>query len=171
MLRLVLVFIHVCSAMGVFGAAAIEGASLLHLSRSGGTSVAFQGFGLARRVGSLSFGLILLSGILLTQFVWGWQSAWISVSMSSIVAMAIIGATVTRRAMARLCGTSDSGGAYEALVSSFFTRVGILIGIVFLMTVKPPLIESLIAIGVASLGGLSAGFPAGRRVSRAASHG
>jgi hypothetical protein len=173
MLRLAVEFIHVCAAMGIFGAAAIEGASVLELNRAGASPTALQGFGLARRLGSISFALILLTGIFLTQTVWGWQIAWISVSMSSIVVMVAIGATVTRRAMARLRGPApDAAGAYDALVWSFLTRVGILIGIVFLMTVKPPLKESLIAVAAATGAGFLAGLPSGRRrATRATSQG
>jgi hypothetical protein len=171
MLRLLVLFIHICAAMGIFGAAAIEGASLLALNRAGASPTALQGFGLARRLGSLSFALILLSGIFLTQTVWGWQTAWISVAMSSLVVMVLIGATVTRRAMARLRTTPDAIDVRDALVASFLTRAGILIGIVFLMTVKPPLQESLIAISAATGIGFLAGLPSGRRqVSRAAPH-
>jgi hypothetical protein len=163
MLRLAFVFVHVCAAMGIFGAAAIEGASLLQLNRPGGTSVALQGLGLARRLGSLSFALTLLSGMFLTQTVWGWQTSWISVSMSSLVVMVAIGATVTRRAMARLREASDAVGVSEVLVRSFLVRAGILIGIVFLMTVKPPLKESLIAVAAAAGAGFLVGLPSGRR--------
>ncbi len=172
MIRLLVVFIHVCAAMGIFGAAAIEGASILELNRAGASPTALQGFALTRRLGSLSFALILLSGIFLTQAVWGWQTAWISVAMSSMVVMVLIGAIVTRRAMARLSATPVAVDTYQTLVWSFLTRAGILIGIVFLMTVKPPLTESLIAMGAATGAGFLAGLPSGRRrTSRAASHG
>ena len=163
MIRLLVVFIHVCAAMGMFGAAAIEGASTLELNRAGASPTALQGFALARRLGSLSFALILLSGIFLTQTVWGWQTAWIQVAMSSIVMMVLIGATVTRRAMTRLQATPAAVDTYQALVWSFLTRAGILIGIVFLMTVKPPLAESLIALGAAAGAGFLAGLPSRRR--------
>jgi hypothetical protein len=163
MIRLLVVFIHVCAAMGIFGAAAIEGASILELNRAGASPTALQGFALARRLGSLSFALILLSGIFLTQTVWGWQTAWIQVAMSSIVVMVLIGATVTRRAMTRLRATPVAVDAYQALIWSFLTRAGILIGIVFLMTVKPPLAESVIAMGAATGAGFLAGLPSRRR--------
>jgi hypothetical protein len=123
----------------IYGSTAIEGSPLLGFSRASGSADAFQGFTLARRLGSISFALSLLSGIFLTQTVWGWQTAWISVSMSSIVVMALI---------------------------------GILIGIVFLMTVKPLLSEVLIAVGAATGAGLLAGLPSRRRrATRAPSHG
>jgi len=168
MVRLFITFVHICAAMGVFGAAAIEGASLLELNRAGASPTAGQGFALARRIGAVAFALILLSGIGLAQTVWGWRTAWINVSMSGIVAMVAIGATVTRRAMERLRTTSADGGAYDALVWSFLTRVGILFGIVFLMTVKPPLQESIIALAAATGAGFLVGRPARRRASRVA---
>jgi len=172
MLRLAIVFIHVCAAMGIFGAAAIEGASVLELNRAGASPTAVQGFALARRLGSISFAFILLTGIFLTQTVWGWQTAWIRVAMTSIVVMVVIGATVTRRAMTRLRAIPVAVDTYQTLAWSFLTRAGILIGIVFLMTVKPPLKESLIAMGAATGAGFLAGLPSGRRLtSRTASHG
>ena len=164
MIRLLFLFIHVCAAMGIFGAAAIEGASLLQLRRSVGKPTALDGFALAQRVGSLSFALILLSGIFLTQTVWGWRTSWISVSMSSLIVMVAIGATVSRRAMARVRATSDAPpGVYSALNRSFLMRAAILIGIVFVMTVKPPLEGSLIAMAAAAGTGFLAGLPSGRR--------
>ena len=172
MLRLLVVFVHVCAAMGVFGAAAIEGASLLELHRPGGSPIAGQGFELARRVGSISFALTLLSGIFLTLTVWGWEAAWIRLSMAGLIVMAVVGATMTRRAMAQLSDTSAPLHAHDLLIGSFLVRAGILIGIVFLMTVKPPLNYSLVAMGVAAGAGLLAGIPSGRqRATRAASQG
>jgi hypothetical protein len=161
--RLLVVFIHVCAAMGVFGAAAIEGASLLQLNRADGVAVARQGFDLARRIGSLSFVLILLSGLFLTQTVWGWEAAWIRVGMLALIVMVAIGATVNRRAMKHLGTASDAPGIYDVLVRSLLVRAAILIGIVFVMTVKPPLTESLIAIAAAAGAGFLVGLPSGRR--------
>jgi len=163
MLRLLVVFVHVCAAMGVFGAAAIEGASLLQLNRPGGTSITLQGLGLSRRLGSLSFALVLLSGIFLTQTVWGWEAGWIRVSMMSLIVMVAIGATVGRRAVGRLRAALDTAGAYDVLIRSFLLRAGLLLGIVFLMTVKPPLTESLIVMAAAAGAGFLVGLPSGRR--------
>ena len=68
--------------------------------------------------------------------------------------------------MERLRVASDVGREYNVLVWSFLTRLGILIGIVFLMTVKPPLEASLIAMATAAgVGLLSALTCFGRRTS------
>ena len=163
MLRLLVTFVHVSAAMGVFGATAIEGASLLELNRAGTSPTAPGGFGLAQRAGSISFTLLLLSGIYLTHAVWGWRTAWVDVALLGLVGMGAIDASVTRRAMERLRVASDVGREYNVLVWSFLTRLGILIGIVFLMTVKPPLQPSLIAVAAAAGAGFLAGRPARRR--------
>ena len=65
--------------------------------------------------------------------------------------------------MERLRVASDVGREYNVLVWSFLTRLGILVGIVFLMTVKPPLQPSLIAVTAAAGVGFLAGCPARRR--------
>jgi hypothetical protein len=163
MLRLLVVFVHVCGAMGLFGAAAIEGASLLQLHAPGGAPVAMRGFGLARRVGSLSFALTLASGIALTQAIWGWQAHWISVALAALGVMILIGATTSRRAMERLRVSVNPSTVSSALTFSFVVRASLLIGIVFLMTVKPPLGESLIAIAIAGSIGVLFGMPSRRR--------
>ena len=163
MVRLLVVFIHICAAMGIFGEAAIEGASLFQLHHPGARQSAFDGFALARRVGSISFVLLLLSGMFLTQTVWGWETPWIRVSMLSLLVMIAIGATVNRRAIARLQASPDAPGGDGVLTRSFLLRAAILIGIVFLMTVKPPLQESLIAMAAAAGAGWLAGVPSGRR--------
>lgn len=163
MLRLLVVFIHVCGAMGLFGAAAIEGASLLQLNAPGGVPVALRGFGLARRVGSLSFAVTLASGIALTQAVWGWQAAWIGVGLAALGVLIVIGATTSRRAMGRLQASGDASAVAAALTFSFVVRASLLIGIVFLMTVKPPLEESLLAIAAAGGVGVVLGIPSRRR--------
>jgi hypothetical protein len=81
--------------------------------------------------------------------------------------MGAIDASVTRRAMERLRVSSDVGREYNVLVWSFLTRLGILIGIVFLMTVKPPLQASLIAMATAAGAGCLACLPRfGRRTSQ-----
>ena len=157
MLRLLVVFIHVCGAMGLFGAAAIEGASLLQLNAPGGVPVALRGFGLARRVGSLSFAVTLVSGIALT------QAAWIGVGLAALGVLIVIGATTSRRAMGRLQASGDVSAVAAALTLSFIVRASLLIGIVFLMTVKPPLEESLLAIAAAGGVGVLLGIPSRRR--------
>ena len=85
-LRLLFVFIHVVSAMGVFGTLAIEGALLLRLRRVADTADmldALNGFRLLRFLAPLSLGLTVMSGMYLVRTVWGWRAAWINVALAS----------------------------------------------------------------------------------------
>ena len=115
----------------------------------------------ARRL--LSFALTLASGIALTQAVWGWQAAWIGVGLAALGVLIVIGATTSRRAMGRLQASGDASAVAAALTFSFIVRASLLIGIVFLMTVKPPLEESLLAIAAAGGVGVLLGMPLRRR--------
>ena len=169
-LRSLFLFIHVVSAMGVFGTLAIEGALLLRLHRAGGTTEAreaLNGFRLLRVLAPLSVGPMVMSGMYLVRTVWGWYTAWINVGFASLVLAARAGVTTTvvrvahlRKADSSLIGESRSTrgdyGRDPVLWVSFVMRMAIFTGIVFLMTVKPGLEESLIGIGAATAGGVLA---------------
>jgi hypothetical protein len=154
MLRPILVFIHVSSAMGIFGAMAIECAALLQLRGAVDPSDArraLNGYGLVRIVAIPSLLLTIASGIYLTVTVWGWEAAWIKVGFSSMLVMAVIGVIGT--------GVKVTRRRDAILWASLVTRVFIVLGIIFLMTVKPPLQMSLIAMAIAVVAGIVASLP------------
>ena len=169
MLRVVLVFVHVTGAFGVFAALAIEGAVLLQIRRA--TDVpqlraALNTFGLVPRVGMPSLLVTLISGIYLTASVWGWRAAWIDVAFLALIATAVIGAVLTRPSIARLEKTLIRDDTRDSMLwASFIMRTFMLIGIVFLMTVKPPLNAALIAIVTAAGLGVLAALPRRTRPS------
>lgn len=169
-IRSLFLFIHVVSAMGVFGTLAIEGALLLRLHHAAGTTEvreALKGFRLLRVLAPLSVGPMVMSGMYLVRTVWGWYAAWINVGFASLVVAAVAGVTTTVvrvthlwRADTSLIGESRSTrgnyGLDLVLWVSFVMRMAIFTGIAFLMTVKPGLKESLIGIGAATAGGVVA---------------
>ena len=175
MLRSLVLFLHVSCAMGVFGALAIKGISLVQLRRALDTeqvAAALHGFRSLRRLGGASLAGTVLSGMYLAATVWGWRAAWIDVAFAGLIVATIIGATTTGPRIARLeraagaAGPNPARANHPILWMSFATRGAILIGIVFLMTVKPDLEESLIVITTATLTGALAGLPtAVRRTS------
>jgi hypothetical protein len=171
MVRLVLVFIHVSSTMGVFAALAIEGVFLLQLHRAADSaqlSMALHIFRVVPRVAIPSFLVAILSGMYLTATVWGWRAAWIDVAVASLIVNAVIGAATMGPRVTRLeTGVTADGRRDPILWASFIMRTFILIGIVFLMTLKTPLEASLIAMTTAMLVGLVAGLPL---LTRRASH-
>jgi hypothetical protein len=171
MIRPVLVFMHVIGAMGVFGALAIEGAGLLQLRRAADAArrrAALTDLRLVPRVAVPSLLVTILSGLYLMATVWGWRAAWIDVALAGLIVTAAIGATMTGPGIARLQAALNGDDWRDPRLSASFTmRASILIGIVFLMTVKPPLEASLIAMAAAAgAGWLAALSPFGRRTSQ-----
>lgn len=169
-------FLHVTSAMGLFAALGMEGLGLLQLRRAAGARdivTVLDGFRLVERVGGLSLATAVLSGAYLASTAWHWRGAWISVAFASLVVIAVIGATMSGRRIARLRVTTTGGDASESharsrqrdpiLAASFLMRASILLGIVFLMTVKPELGTSLGAMAVVVVIGCLASFVAFRR--------
>ena len=103
--RSLFVFIHVVSAMGVFGALAIEGALLLRLRRAADTADVLDtlsGFRLLRVLAPLSLGPTVMSGMYLVRTVWGWRAAWINVAFASLVLAVVAGVTTTALRVAHL---------------------------------------------------------------------
>jgi hypothetical protein len=182
MLRPLLLFIHVLSAMGVFAGLGVEGLVLFQLRRAAGAAdvgAALRGYDLVRRVGSISLIATLLSGLYLAIAFWGSRGPWISVAFVSLLLLGAIGGVMTGRTVSRLTkATADPRTpaphqrgvdpvAERTLRRSFVLRVAMVVGIVYLMTVKPTAGTSLIVMAVAIAVGLLAGF-AGSREARGA---
>jgi hypothetical protein len=109
-----------------------------------------QGFRAARLnrvLGPVSALTILVPGVYMTVSQWGWKG-WIVVSITAWVLIAVAGAAT---GIGLLAGRLN---AKEA-TASWSIRVGMSLGVVFVMTVKPELLLAIIAVaaGVA-LGGV-----------------
>jgi MFS family permease len=113
--------------------------------------------------------LIAAAGLYMAWTTWGWQTAWIDVATVSFLLLAPFGALVLDpriRALAEASTAAPDGPLPPVLaaqthdpllVFGLNTYVGVLFGIVFLMTIKPALGVALITMGVAlALGALSA---------------
>jgi hypothetical protein len=123
--------------------------------------------GLVLRLAPASLGLILVTGLWMTATAWG-PKGWILVALASLVLLALVGALGTGIRMARLgpaIGRANGPLTDElkaalrdpVLLTSIRTRVALVLGIVFLMTVKPSAVASLVVIAVAAAIGLLAG--------------
>ena len=175
MLHSLMLFAHVTSAMILVAAFGIEGLVLLELRTLSGTGqarAALTSFRYVQRTGGAGVGLTVVTGIYLASAYWGWRGAWMGTAFLTVVVIAIIGATMTGRATAALLGATpdrDPSSLIErrksVLVASFTLRTALLIGIVFLMTVKPVAWQpSLGTVAAAGVIGLLFGLPGLRRI-------
>jgi len=161
-------FIHVLSAMSVFAALALEAAVLLRIRSSlnaGQARASVLSFHRLRAIAMPSFLGALGSGLYLA-YRYGGGTAWIPASLIAMLLIMLVGGTVTGIKMARLkklLSTTGEAVADEAvlirthdetLVLSYGFRLGLAVGIVFLMTVRPNLVLSVIALASATLVGM-----------------
>ncbi len=115
--------------------------------------------------------LLGVAGLYLALTVWGWQTPWIDVATISFVLLAPFGARVIdprMRAMSRAANEAPAGPlppslavrTHDPIVGiGLHLYVAVLLGIVFLMTTKPALVASILAMVVAAALGLASGLP------------
>lgn len=165
-------FLHVVGALGFFVALGLEWVSVRQLRHAVMVQQVHQSVRStdgARRVGMLSMMTLLASGFYMTITVWG-GIPWVLVSLVSLVLLSGVAVAVSGRRMAAVdrAAKGETGSVAPSLQSllqhpllwmGIQTRVAIALGIVFLMTIKPPLTESLIAIGVSAVLGIVSALP------------
>ena len=117
----------------------------------------------SEKINKLEFSATLfLAGLYMTLTVWRWVP-WISVALLAMFLLPALGAANGRRIVAiEETLASEKGALSPAILQQlhapeFWTslrlRTAVLIGIVFLMTIKPGLVGALLTIGIAlSLG-------------------
>ncbi len=167
-------FLHVIGALLLGTALTGEGIALFHLRQATTREElrTWEGVALLGRVfGPSSVVLILLPGLYMMFASWGWVP-WIAVGLQGLLLIAVIGAStgirlglLLRSAAAGSPVTHDMRTRLRAaiFVVSWFTRVSIALGVVFLMTSKPQLVPALLAIAIAAAVGLTTGALIARR--------
>src|SRR4030088_2875417 len=113
-------FLHIVGALLLFVLLTIEGIAL----RQGFTAARMN-----RTLGPISALTILFPGLYMTATQWGWKG-WIVVSLTAWILIAVGGAAT---GISLLTGRLTTRGA----AASWSIRVGMALGVVFLMTVKP----------------------------------
>jgi hypothetical protein len=165
-------FLHIVGALALFAALGLEGVALLRLRRADTAEQVREWtgvFGLLRRLGPASLGLLLLAGLYMTATTWGGQ-AWITTAFVSMLLLPVLGAPNGLRVAAIARDVSAERGPLSAglrarlgnrfLSVSYQVRLALALGIVFLMVVKPDLFGALVTVGVAVLLGLASSLPA-----------
>jgi hypothetical protein len=174
---LIVKLIHIIGALGFFMALGLEWLSLSH-ARNAATSEQIrerlQISRSAQRLGPLSMLTILITGFYMMATVWG-GVAWLIIALGALILMVVLGAALTGPRMAaigRALATENgpaSSSLHDLLHNSLLwlslrIRVSIALGIVFLMTLKPELLGSLITMGAVVILGLVFSLPLRGRV-------
>jgi len=145
----VALFLHVVGAVLLFVTLTVEGVAL--------RQAAPRLLRLNRIVGPLSALGVLLPGLYMAATSWGWV-AWIVVALASWLAIAVLGAVNGIRIVALERSADFSTGVRNPIfLISWTTRVGLALGVVFLMTVKPDVVAAVLAILIAAAAGAALG--------------
>ena len=109
---------------------------------------------------------ILLPGIYMAWTVWGWATPWINVSLALFLVMMILGPVLLGRrfaALNKMVKTTVPGNIQASLAAQIRDRTlwtientftSLLLAILFLMTVKPNLPETVIVVSIGFIVGL-----------------
>jgi len=172
-LHTLLVFVHVTSAITLSTGTLISLYGLFALRRAQRVEQVRAILGLLTQsepISAIALVLTPVAGLIMTVTSWGWHNGWINVALGSFVLLLPVGAiTGTRRgAIARLVKEMPDGPLPEPVAqrihdpllgTAVYMMVALLVGIVFLMTTKPALDGSLIAIVVSVVLGAVASLP------------
>jgi hypothetical protein len=175
-------FVHVTSAIAVFVALALEGVILQQLRSADEREPmlrALRAFARLRVIYIPAFlGILIGGGYLASRY--GRGTGWIPLSLAATLSLLIIGGVVTGRRVQRVRRALAIGGdapalgpirdqaTSAALLRVYGLRVGLTLGIVFLMTVQPEFVPSLIALVSSAAIGVLATIPAAARGRRLA---
>ena len=159
-------FLHIVGVLGLFAALAIEGIALRGIRGSLTGDEARTWLGLLRPlrvVGPISLLLILIPGLYLAATI-DTGGGWIAAGLIGFLTIGALGGAVTGRRMAvigpilgraqgPLEGPASLASHDAALVASYAIRLALALGIVWLMTVKPDFVASLVVLGGAAVFG------------------
>ena len=167
-------FVHVLGALGLFVTTGIGQLVLARLRRAQTVAQARDWLEVAQGVARVEplVALVLLgAGLYLTATAWGWRVAWIDVALGALLGVVVIGSAVGGPrvvARARAAAEAPEGPIPAELRTRLddpvlwtLARVtaALQLGIVYLMVVKPGLLGSLAALGVALALGLATAAP------------
>jgi hypothetical protein len=168
-------YLHVLGAMGIVAALCLEWIILLRLRPAETVEQARAWLGLAgiqRVVGPASLAGLLIGGIYLAATRWG-GTGWITVGLLALLLIAALGAyngirlDRIHKSLAAQAGQLPAELQerirHPSFVTSIHVRVGLLLGVVYLMVTKLDLNASLLTMGLAVVVALISALPAWRR--------
>jgi hypothetical protein len=161
-------FVHVLSALALFVALALEATLLIRVRSSRSIEQArasVHAFQRLRVIAIPAFLGVLTGGLYLASR-YGSGTIWIPLSLAATLLIMLVGGLITGRRMARIqkrLASIDEAVPFDAvsaqitdtaLTLSYGFRVGLAVGIVFLMTTQPEWPLSLAALGTGSIAGV-----------------
>jgi hypothetical protein len=165
-------FLHIAAALGFFAGLGVEWATVVQIRRATtaeqvGESMKLSGS--LQRVGMISMLTLVAAGIYMMASIWGWI-AWLIVSFVAIILMMVVMRVISIPRMREIHKTvsSEKGVLSSSLHEQIHqpmlwvgiqSRVIMGLGIVFLMTVKPDLVGSLITVGITIILSVVLGLP------------
>lgn len=172
----VALFAHILGVLGVFSGIALDWTTIVRLRRAQTRSTMLEATSLVRfqaRLVQISALLLLIAGIYMTVTAWGWDRPWIRGSLLGLVVMGALSGGVHGRRLGVIRKAAAEAGAFGASIPPALQRrmadpvlltsvqtAGLLgLGVVFLMTVKPDVLGSLVTLGVAVILGVLAAQP------------
>lgn len=178
-------FLHVSGAIGafvsigiwLFGLAALRRAQRVEQVRALAWLII-----IASPLMVFSVLLIAIAGLGMALSTWGLETGWIAVALVSFVFMAPVGPFLLAARMYTILAKAgeEPDGSLSAELDrrthdptmgmAAQTLATVLLGIIFLMTTKPPLATSILVMGVAFFLGLLSGLPLWRAAHIRARH-
>ena len=167
-------FLHVCGDVGIFIGLGAQMLSLTALRRVQSVeqvrAIAWL-IPVSDLIGVSSALLTIAAGLYMTLTVWGLQTGWITVALASLLLLLppVIGGVIEprTRAIVTMAREAPDGLLPEALDrrihdpvlgTALQTMAALVFGLVFLMTIKPSLVDSIIVMTVALALGLVSGL-------------
>ncbi len=159
-------FVHITGALMLFISLGLEWFGLNRLRRAERVEQVREVSALLRVLGKLfpiSTMLILGGGLYMAITAWSFTLAWLDAALAGVVALTVLGNAISARRLGiigQTAFTAPDGPLSPSLrarttdpVLVFWSRLAVLLGwwIVFLMTLKPALLGTLVSLGVALL--------------------
>jgi hypothetical protein len=155
-------FIHVVGALTLFVAVGLNFLSMLRMRRAEEMSRFREWALLGRQAGRIIPPAILLiagSALYMVTTAWGWGTAWIDVALGTFLAHGVLVSAIENPRLAALQKAAKqyaAGPVPEAVLAQACHPLlwlcecvvtGTTFGMIFLMSVKPDLVASLVAVG------------------------
>jgi hypothetical protein len=159
-------FLHIVGALLLFTVLSLEGVALRQLwpaTTADEARVATGVLALNRFIGPVSALGILVPGFYMTATSWG-PKPWIIVALAAWVVIAVFGAVNGVRTLALVRAGSLDRLRSPFVLASWLGRVGVALGVVFLMTLKPDAALAVATIVVAAAAGVGVSLPLWRRL-------